>query len=214
MIQINRFIFNPFQENTYVLFDETNECVIVDAGCYTSEEQAELEEFISSNKLIPKLAINTHGHIDHILGNKFVKDKWGVELLGNPEDIPLLQSALNQALMFGLSVDDVPNFDKFINNGDTISFGKSELKVIGTPGHSRGGICLYSPEANFLLAGDTLFKASIGRTDLPGGNYNQLIQSINENLLTLPESVVVYSGHGDPSTLGWEKNNNPFLTKQ
>lgn len=214
MIQISRFIFNPFQENTYVLFDETNECVIVDAGCYTAEEQAELEEFISSNNLIPKLAINTHGHIDHILGNKFVKDKWGVELLGNPEDIPLLQSAVNQALMFGLSVDDVPNFDKFINNGDTIRFGNSELKVIGTPGHSRGGICIYSPEANFLLAGDTLFKASIGRTDLPGGNYEQLIQSINQNLLTLPENVVVYSGHGDPSTLGWEKNNNPFLNEQ
>jgi glyoxylase-like metal-dependent hydrolase (beta-lactamase superfamily II) len=214
MIQINRFIFNPFQENTYVIFDETKECVIVDAGCYTSEEKAELEEFVSSNGLKPKFAVNTHGHIDHILGNKFVKDTWGVELLGNPEDIPLVQSAVNQAIMFGLSIDDVPIFDKYLNHGDSLRFGNSEIKIIGTPGHSQGGICLYSAEGNFLLAGDTLFKESIGRTDLPGGDYKQLLQSINLNLLTLPENVVVYSGHGDPSTIGWENNNNPFLTQQ
>lgn len=214
MIQIKQFVFNLFQENTYVLYDETKECVVVDAGCYSSDEEEQISSFIQSNGLTPKYAVNTHGHVDHVLGNGFMKSKYGVEILGHPEDIPLVQHAVTQAMMFGLAVDEVPFFDVYANHGDTIRFGNSELQVIHTPGHSLGGICLYSKADNFVIAGDTLFKASIGRTDLPGGSFDQLIESITIKLLPLGDDVVVYSGHGDTSTLGWERRNNPYLSKQ
>ena len=214
MLQIKTFVFNPFQENTYILFDNTKECVIIDAGCYTEEEQQELLGFISSNGLKPKYAINTHGHVDHILGTAFVKKQFNIEIAGHAEDMPLMQSAVSHALMYGLTIDDVPSIDIMVNHHDTIEFGDSSLKVIHTPGHSPGGICLYSDQDNFVIVGDTLFKASIGRTDLPGGNYEQLITSITNNLLTLNENLTVYTGHGESTTIGWEKENNPFLCKQ
>jgi glyoxylase-like metal-dependent hydrolase (beta-lactamase superfamily II) len=214
MIQIKQFVFNPFQENTYVVYDDTKECVIVDAGCYSNGEQDELTGFIKLKGLKPKYAVNTHGHVDHIMGNAFVKEEYGVEILGNPEDLLLLESAIQHALMFGIGLDSVPSFDGYINHGDTIRFGNSQLGVIHTPGHSRGGICLLSEEGNFVIAGDTLFRGSIGRTDLPGGNFDQLIESITKRLLPLGDDVIVYSGHGETSTLGWERNNNPFLSKQ
>lgn len=214
MIKIKQFVFNPFQENTYILYDETGECVIIDPGCYSTEEQEDLVEFIQSNRLAPKYAIITHGHVDHVLGNGFVKNKFGIDILGHPEDMVLLQSAVSHAMMFGLAIDTVPGIDIYLNDNDTVKFGSSELRVIHTPGHSCGGICLYNAEQKFLLAGDTLFKASIGRTDLPGGNYDQLIGNISEKLMTLGDEVTVYSGHGNPSTIGWERQNNPFLLKQ
>jgi glyoxylase-like metal-dependent hydrolase (beta-lactamase superfamily II) len=214
MIQIKQFVFNPFQENTYVLYDETKECVFVDAGCYSPDEQNELVRFIESNGLTPKYSIITHGHVDHVIGNGFVKQRFGVEILGNPEDLPLLQAVAIQAAMFGLVIDDVPNIDTYINHNDSIRFGSSELKVIHTPGHSLGGICLYCAADKFIIAGDTLFKASIGRTDLSGGNFEQIISSISNKLLPLGDDVVVYSGHGESSTIGWEKKNNQFLSKQ
>jgi glyoxylase-like metal-dependent hydrolase (beta-lactamase superfamily II) len=211
MIQLKQFVFNPFQENTYIVFDETKECVIVDAGCYSSNEQSELVSFINSNNLKPIFAINTHGHVDHVLGNQFVKENFNVKIVGNAEDLMLIQSAVTHALMYGLSIDDVPSIDIMVNQGDKVKFGNSVLDVIHTPGHSPGGICLFSKAGNFILAGDTLFKASIGRTDLPGGNYDELINSISTRIIPLGDDVVVYSGHGDSSTIGWEKQNNPFL---
>jgi hydroxyacylglutathione hydrolase len=211
MITVKTFIFNPFQENTYLLYDETKECIIVDAGCYTQSERAELEDFINQNQLEPKFAIITHGHIDHILGNAFIKERFNIEILGQPEDLFLIQSAVNHALMFGLSIDDVPSIDRNINDGDVLKFGNSTLRVIHTPGHSLGGICLYSDTDNFVITGDTLFRESIGRTDLPGGNYNQIIETIKTKLLSLSENVKVYPGHGEPSTIGWERGNNPYL---
>jgi len=213
MINLKQFTFNPFQENTYVVFDETAECVIVDAGCYSSDEQIELVEFIQSNGLKPKYLINTHGHIDHVLGNQFVKDKYGVEILANAEDYPLLKSVPAQAMMFGLSAEPVPEIDVYLNHGDIIRFGNAELEVIHTPGHTKGGICLYSKTGEFLISGDTLFKSSIGRTDLQGGSFDQIIQSITSRLLTLGDNVKVYPGHGEASTIGYEKKNNPFLLK-
>jgi glyoxylase-like metal-dependent hydrolase (beta-lactamase superfamily II) len=211
MIELKQFVFNPFQENTYIVFDETKECVIVDAGCYTSNEQSELVNFINSNHLKPIYAINTHGHVDHVLGNMFVKENFNVKIVGNAEDLMLIQSAVTHALMYGLSIDDVPSIDFMVNQGDTVKFGNSELAVIHTPGHSPGGICLFSKTGNFILVGDTLFKASIGRTDLPGGNYDELINSISTKIIPLGDDIVVYSGHGDSTTIGWEKQNNPFL---
>ena len=213
-MDIKVFVFNPFQENTFVIYDDTKECVIVDAGCYTQSEQEELVAFIEKNGLTPKLAINTHGHIDHVLGNAFVKEKFKLDIAGHLEDLTLMQSATTHALMYGLSIDDVPSIDINLNHGDVITFGNSELKVIHTPGHSSGGICFYSEKDNFIISGDTLFKASIGRTDLPGGNYDTLISSITQNLLSLSENLVVYPGHGDPTTIGWEAQNNPFLGNQ
>lgn len=211
MTQIKTFVFNPFQENTYVLYDNTNECVIIDAGCHSETEQEELVNFIKSNNLKPKLAINTHGHVDHVLGNSFIKSQFNIDIAGHAEDMPMLQSAATHALMYGLTIDDVPLFDKYINEGDTLRFGESEIEVVYTPGHSRGGVCLLLKKENFMISGDTLFKASIGRTDLPGGNYDTLIESIKNKILTLQEDIIVYPGHGEPTTTGWEKENNPFL---
>jgi hydroxyacylglutathione hydrolase len=211
MINIKTFVFNPFQENTYILSDDSKECIIVDSGCYTYDEQKELVDYIESNSLKPKYIVNTHGHVDHVLGNAFVKNQFNIDILGHPEDLPLMQSATKHALMYGLSIDDVPSIDKYINHDDIIEFGNSQLKVIHTPGHSRGGICLYSANDEFIITGDTLFKSSIGRTDLPGGDYDTLIASITDNLLSLNPKIKIYPGHGDPSSLEWEQVNNPFL---
>jgi hydroxyacylglutathione hydrolase len=211
MTHVKTFVFNPFQENTYLLFDETKECVIVDAGCYSPSEQRELVDFIEKNNLTVKLAINTHGHIDHVLGSAFVKERFKVDLYGNPEDLPLIQSAVTHGMMYGIALDEPPLLDKNLNHNDTVRFGETELKVIHTPGHSRGGICLFCEKAGFLLTGDTLFRASIGRTDLPGGDFDTLIASIKERILTLNPNTVVYPGHGEPSTVEWEQRNNPFL---
>jgi hydroxyacylglutathione hydrolase len=213
MTNIKTFVFNPFQENTYVLYDETNECVIVDAGCHSTSEQNELVKFIEENNLKPKLAINTHGHIDHVLGNSFVKNKFAIDIAANPEDLPLMQMAQTHAIMYGLTIDDVPSIDININDGDVIEFGNTKIRVIHTPGHSLGGVCLLIEKSGFLLSGDSLFHTSIGRTDLPGGKYDQLIESLNSKILTLDSNTKVYPGHGEPTSIGWEKNNNPFLTK-
>ncbi len=211
MTSIKTLVFNPFQENTYIVFDETKECIIVDAGCYTSAEQAELVAFIQQNGLKPKLAVNTHGHVDHVLGNAFVKEKFNVPIAGHPEDMPLIQMASKHALMYGFTIEDVPSIDQNLNHNDTITFGNTTLKVIHTPGHSLGGICLLNESERFVISGDTLFNGSIGRTDLPGGNYDQLLNSITQRLMTLDDDFTVYPGHGDPSTIGDEKTSNPFL---
>ena len=212
MITIKTFVFNPFQENTYVLFDETKECIIVDAGCHSPNERKELSDFIQNNNLKPILAINTHGHVDHILGNSFVKETYNIDIAGNAEDLPLIQTATQHALSYGFTIDEVPLIDKPLNDGDEITFGNSKLKVLHTPGHSKGGICLLNTEEKFVLSGDTLFQGSIGRTDLPGGNYEQLIDSIKTKLLRLDPNTKVYSGHGDSSSIKWEQENNPFLS--
>jgi glyoxylase-like metal-dependent hydrolase (beta-lactamase superfamily II) len=214
MATIKTFVFNPFQENTYLIYDETKECIIVDAGCYTADEQNELAAFINQNNLTVRQIVNTHGHVDHVLGNAFVKAQYKASIAANPEDYSLMQSASAHAIMYGLTIDDVPGIDINLNHGDTIRFGETSLKVIHTPGHSQGGICLLSEADNFILSGDTLFRSSIGRTDLPGGDYDQLINSIETQLLTLSPETKVYPGHGEPTTIGWEKQNNPFLAKQ
>lgn len=213
MAKIAIFVLNPFQENTYIIYDETKECIIVDAGCYTKDEQNAIVSFIEKNNLTLKLIVSTHGHVDHILGNAFIKSKYKVDIAACPEDSQLIQSASTHAIMYGFTIDDVPPIDINLNHDDIVQFGDTTLRVIHTPGHSQGGICLLSEEDNFLLSGDTLFQGSIGRTDLPGGNYEQLIESIESQLLTLNSNTKVYPGHGDPTSIGWEIENNPFLTK-
>lgn len=206
------FVFNPFQENTYLLYDETNECVVIDAGTNETTEQLELITFIEENDLKLVKILNTHCHIDHILGNAFLVDKYKVSSVAHKADIPLLERSNDMAIAFGFRIQKPPMPDVWVNHGDIIEFGNAKLKVIHVPGHSPGCIAFYSEDQGFVVVGDVLFKGSIGRTDLPGGDYDTIIQSISENLFTLPENVVVYPGHGEKTTIGLEKATNPFFT--
>ena len=211
MISIAAFVFNMFQENTYVLYDETNECIIIDPGCYDVEEQDELLQFIQSNNLKPVQLINTHCHVDHIIGNKFIYKQFNLQpVLHRLEEEPL-KSAPTYARVFGVNIDPSPAPASYIDEGDEVKFGGSKLQVLFTPGHSPGEICLYSKENNFLIAGDVLFQQSIGRTDLPGGDHRTLIASIKEKLFPLPDATRVLPGHGPETTIGFEKKYNPFL---
>ena len=212
MIQIKKFTFNLFSENTFVLWDdESLESAIVDPGCSDSSEENELENFITDNNLKVKYLINTHCHIDHILGCEFVKNKYNPVYYAPELDIPLLQNAKMQASFVGMdfSISLLP--DEYIREDKKLQLGKSELSFIFTPGHTPGEYCIYIPEIKSCITGDVLFNDSIGRTDLWGGNYDTLIKSINEKLLTLPDDTKIYPGHGESSTISREKNLNPFL---
>ncbi len=211
MISIKPFVFNPFQENTFVVFDESNEAIIIDAGCYTDNEKQSLASFISDHQLKPVLAVNTHCHFDHVVGINFVKQKYQIPLHASKDEELLLQTSLEQGKIFGIDMDAPPAIDHYISDGDTIKFGKSGLSVISVPGHSPGSVALYSPTSKAIIVGDVLFDGSIGRTDLPGGSYDTLINSIKTKLLILPGDVTVYPGHGPSTTIGKEHDTNPFL---
>jgi hydroxyacylglutathione hydrolase len=213
MIQVKKFILNPFQENTYIVFDETGETIIVDAGCYSQSDFDEVKWFVDSNDLTVKYLILTHGHIDHILGVDHLREIYRTKCLAHADDLPLIEISPKHGLMFGIKFEKAPKIDEFIKDSDTILFGKSSFEVIHTPGHSLGGICLFFSDEEILFTGDTLFNGSIGRTDLMGGNYETLIQSITKRILPLGDDVVVYPGHGDPTKIGSERKNNPFLQK-
>jgi len=211
MIKIKEFIFNDFQENTYVLSDETNECVIIDPGCHYPNEKKQLEDYISDNNFKPVKLLNTHCHIDHILGNSFVADKYNLALTINEGELKTYEDTGRWGQMFGMQIDEMPSKVEFIDDGDTISFGNSELKVLLTPGHSIASVCFYSQNDKIVIAGDVIFLGSIGRTDLPGGNLDILLNSIRTKLFVLTEDVKLYPGHGPSTTVGFEKANNPFL---
>jgi hydroxyacylglutathione hydrolase len=211
MIQV--FTFNPFQENTYIIFDDTKECVIIDPGCYTRGERNKLADFIKHKGLKPMRLINTHCHLDHIFGNVFVAETYGLELEIHPEELPVLRRAPWAGDMFGVPTPPQADPTVFIQEGDTICFGKTTLKSILAPGHSPGSLCFYNEQEGYLIGGDVLFYQSIGRTDLPGGNFNQLIHSIKTKLWALPDETVVYTGHGGKTTIGFEKKHNPFISK-
>jgi hydroxyacylglutathione hydrolase len=210
MLQIKKFTFNPFMENTYVLFDETNECIVIDPGCIEKEEERELVEFIEGNNLKLVKLINTHCHIDHVLGNAFVKRKFSVELFIHPIEAPMLKAVQSYAPNYGFFQYQDSTADQFLHEGDTVTFGNQHLKVIFVPGHSPGHIALYHASAKILINGDVLFENSIGRTDLPGGDHDTLITSIQEKIFTLPDDVTVYCGHGGETSVGFEKRTNPF----
>jgi hydroxyacylglutathione hydrolase len=211
MISIQSFTFNEFQENTYVLYDETKECVIIDPGCYHPREQQQLAAFITENGLKPIKLLNTHCHIDHVLGNTFVATKYNLPLYMHEGELFTYKDTLRWTTLFGIPALEVPDNVVYITEKDTISFGNSELSVAFTPGHSAASVTFYNPEQQFAVAGDVLFRESIGRTDLPGGNFDTLIQSIRTVLFAWPDDVTVYSGHGDPTTIGHERKHNPFL---
>jgi hydroxyacylglutathione hydrolase len=211
MLKIDFFTFNPFQENTYILHDESGQCIIIDPGCYTPSEKDELKNFIENQKLKPVRLLNTHCHIDHVLGNRFVADTYGLQLELHLMELPLLRAVTEYGPQYGIFPEPFPEPTLLISEGDEIKFGNTKLKVLFTPGHSPGSICFYDESGKTIVSGDVLFQMSIGRTDMPGGSYNQLIKSIQEVLFRLPDDVKVYPGHGPYTTIGFEKKNNPFL---
>ena len=201
-----------FSENTIIIWDDkSGDAAIVDPGTSSSTEENELLSFISSKDLRIKYLINTHCHIDHILGCSFVKEKFNPVYYAPEFDLPLLDNAQQQAQMFDLDIDQPPIPDKLITEQTEIMIGESKLQFLFTPGHTPGEFCIYIGEEKICVTGDVLFKESIGRTDLWGGNYETLLNSIHEKLFLLPDDVVIYPGHGEPSTIGYEKQNNPFL---
>lgn len=213
MLKVKQFVFNPFGESTYLIYNPaTNDAIVVDPGMGDSEEMNVFDKFISDNNLTLRGIVNTHMHLDHCFGANYVKDKYGVAVSAHVADAFLGNNIDDQARRFGIRLKgkDVM-IDAPLADGDTISIGNDTLEVIYTPGHSPGGICLYSRDGNFLISGDTLFKGSIGRTDLPGGDHRQLIGSIKNRLVNLPDSTIVLPGHGPATTIGEEKIMNPFL---
>jgi hydroxyacylglutathione hydrolase len=209
--KIESFTFNPFSENTYVLYDDTKECVVIDPGCSNKTEQQELQDFIKTNELKVVRLLNTHCHIDHVLGNKFVADTYGIPLEIHEDDLPVLRSVPTYSAAYGFPQYQEILPEKFLKEGEDVAFGNTRLQVLLTPGHAPGHVVFYHTESQNLIGGDVLFQRSIGRTDLPGGDYDTLIQSIKTKLFTLPDEVTVHPGHGPSTTIGEEKASNPFL---
>lgn len=211
MLQIKSFVFSPIQENTYILYNEFKECIIIDPGCYFDEEKEALKAFIENNKLKPVLLLNTHCHLDHVFGNKFVAETYSLTLHLHEKEQQVLAFAPTSGLMYNMPFDNYTGGFLLLKEGDIIKLGDDELKVIEAPGHSPGSVCFYCTAQNFVIGGDVLFQRSIGRTDLPGGSHETLLNSIRKKLLVLPDETIVYSGHGSTTTIGEEKKYNPFL---
>jgi glyoxylase-like metal-dependent hydrolase (beta-lactamase superfamily II) len=214
MLTITSFVFNPVQENTYVLHNEAGECIIVDPGCYFGNERNELKEFIENSHLSPKYLLNTHCHLDHVFGNKFIHDTYGLTLHIHEKEKPLLDYAPTSGMSWGLPFDNYRGDLIFLREGEVIRLGEDALQVLFTPGHSPGHLSFYCPGQQFLLSGDVLFRQSIGRTDLPGGDFDTLIASIKEKLFVLPDETLVYPGHGPETSVGGEKRENPYLNRE
>lgn len=211
MITVQSFVFNPYQENTYVLYDDSGACAIIDPGMYGTQEEARLTSFIRENGLRPELLLNTHCHIDHVLGNRFIYDEYGLAPQMHEGELPLLVEVQNYAPQMGLRYEPSPIPETFLEGGQAVRFGESQLDLILVPGHSPAHLCYYNREQGVLIGGDVLFRNSIGRTDLPGGNHEQLLMSIRQHVYTLPDETMVYPGHGPETTVGYEKSTNPFV---
>ena len=211
MLTVKMFSFNPVEENTYVLYNEEKQCCIIDPGCYFQEEREKLKEFIEKNALRPVLLLNTHCHLDHVFGNKFVHDTWNLSLHIHKKEKPMLDLAPASGQMWQLPFDNYEGELVYIQEGSVLKIGHDELNIFFTPGHSPGHVCFYNEESGFAISGDVLFSGSIGRTDLPGGDFDTLINSIQTQLFTLPDDTKIYSGHGPMTTIGSEKMNNPFV---
>ncbi|ANH79729.1 MBL fold hydrolase [Niabella ginsenosidivorans] len=211
MLFIHRFVFNPFQENTYILYNESGRCIIIDPGFSNKDEQDQFLQYIDENKLEPVYLLNTHCHIDHILGNQFVYDRWGLPLHIHKGELPVLESGPRVAEMYGFEFHPYSGKIVFIDEKEKLLLGSDEIRLLFTPGHSPASLSFYNAENKLLISGDTLFSGSIGRTDLPGGDFNTLEHSIRTRLYTLPDDTHVYSGHGAGTCIGYEKKNNPFV---
>ena len=208
---IKKFTFNPFQENTYVVYDATNQCVIIDPGCSDQAEREALTDFIDNMQLKPIYLLNTHCHIDHVLGNRFIAEKYQLKLAANPNDQYNLDRMLEVGLRYGVALQESPAIEMALHHGDEVRFGETIFQVLFTPGHSKGSISFYNKHEHYVIAGDVLFNGSIGRTDLPGGDFPTLEKSIREVLYVLPDETTVYAGHDIETTIGHEKHTNPFV---
>jgi len=211
MLTVRSFTFNPVEENTYVLYNENNRCCIIDPGCYFPEERDELKTAIEKAQLEPVLLLNTHCHLDHVFGNKFIHDTWKLPLHLHEKEKPMLDLAPASGEMWQLPFDSYKGPLVYLIPGEKIKIDGDELEILFTPGHSPGHVCFYNAVSGFIIGGDVLFNGSIGRTDLPGGDYKTLINSIQTQLFTLPDETKVYPGHGPMTTIGLEKMNNAFV---
>lgn len=211
MLYIQSFTFNPFQENTYLIINDKKECWIVDPGMYDINETKHLTDYISKNQLFPQAIINTHAHLDHIFGVNPLIDMYKIPFGLHKKEVDVLVRAPQSAAMFGVSIGTVPQPDFFIDEQKPLNLGEDVIDVRFTPGHSPGSISFYFAPGNWVIGGDVLFSGSIGRTDLPGGNFNTLINSIKLQLFTLPGNTTVYSGHGPATSIEMEIMHNPFL---
>jgi glyoxylase-like metal-dependent hydrolase (beta-lactamase superfamily II) len=211
-MKLKTFPVNPFEMNCYIYHDEnSHECVIIDPGMYTDEEKNKIKQYINSEKIGIKYILLTHGHIDHIMGCKWAKDTYDVPLLMYKDDLPLVRNAIEQGKLFNVVFPEPPDPDKFIAENEKIKFGNCTLKILHTPGHSPGGICFVDEENKNIFVGDTIFKNSIGRTDLWKGDMNTLLNSIQNKIFQYSDDYVLYPGHYEPTTIGEEKLTNPFL---
>ncbi|MEQ8908277.1 MAG: MBL fold metallo-hydrolase [Vicingaceae bacterium] len=210
-MQIKKFTFNPFQENTYVLYDDSKKAVVVDPGCYDKSERNELSDFIEEKELEPVRLLNTHAHIDHVFGNQFVHQKYKLELELHELDFPILEAAGRWGETYGLNYEESPKPKKELVEGESVVFGNTKLEVLHVPGHAPGHVVFINQKEKVMIGGDVLFRGSIGRTDLPGGNHDQLLKMIKEKVFTLDPEITVYSGHGPETNIGYEKSYNPFF---
>lgn len=209
-MKVQIFTFNAFSENTYVLYDDTKHCIIIDPGCYEAFEQEELTTFIESNKLIPAAIYNTHCHIDHVLGNAFLKRRYGIKLFIHEFDKPTLETVKIYSSNYGFHKYDPAIPDGYIKEGEDLKFGNTALKVLFVPGHAPGHVAFLNKEENVCIGGDVLFRRSVGRTDFPGCSHEALLKSIRNKLYVLPDKTVIYPGHGPSTTIEEEKEFNPF----
>ncbi|MFO7668259.1 MAG: MBL fold metallo-hydrolase [Bacteroidales bacterium] len=211
MIRTEAVLFNDFQVNTYLVWDETRDCLVIDPAFYSTEEQESFLSLLSEMGLTITGQLNTHCHVDHILGVKFMSSKFGCPIRAHIEELQIIRNAPLMGSLFGWNIEPIEGIDNYLEEDQMVPVGNHTLKILHVPGHSPGSIALYSLEGRFVITGDALFRGSIGRTDLPGGNYDTLIGSIGNKLLTLPPETVVHPGHGPSSTIGLERSANPFL---
>jgi len=210
-MEIYKLVFSPIEVNTYILADQSGICAIIDCGCYDEQEFAKLTDFIRKKNLNPVLLLNTHCHIDHVFGNRFILGKYNLRCYCSEEDESNRRNAVQHAMIFGLTMPAPPEPEGFLTDGQVVSFGNNEMRVSHVPGHSKGSLAFYSEKDRVVFTGDALFAGSIGRTDLPGGNYEALISSIRNKLFVLPPETIIYPGHGEKSTIEREMKTNPFF---
>ena len=212
MLNVKTFVFNAFQVNTYIVFAENRDCIIIDPACSNTNEVSKLLNYIETEKLHPIMVVNTHAHVDHILGNADITEKLAIKLAAHPASRYFYLNALNFSAELGLKLDKVVFPDLELQDKDTIKLGDFDITILYTPGHADGSICIYSADGHFVISGDLIFYASIGRTDFPTGNFETLSKSIKEKIYTLPDETIIYPGHGPTTSVGFEKLNNPFVT--
>jgi hydroxyacylglutathione hydrolase len=211
MLTIHSFVFSPIAENTYLLYNQQKDCIIIDPGCYFDNERTQLENYIVQHQLTPKYLLNTHCHLDHVFGNQFVYDTWTLQPYIHPNEQIMLNNAALAGERWGLPFTNYNGTVHYIRGGEEIKLGEDVLTILETPGHSPGHVCFYCKAQHFIIGGDVLFRASIGRYDLPGSNGPQLLKSIETQLLILPDETKVYPGHNQSTTIGFERKHNPYL---